>query len=289
MQRLKHMADKQYLVTSHSGLFVYDQTFDSVILELSGYFYGADQLSDGSIIAAERDSCVAEPNEPTIFWRLVLSYPGHYQYENNTIRNVHQMTRIGSNIYICDTRNDRVAITNKHVYPEIIHSIRFPSEHKDHDTHHINSVSDAGKLGIAIVLHNRGGKDSEVKFFDRKTHEYKGSGKLNLKSVHNLEFVNDVFYCCASSLGQVFSFPESDEPSNAITVGGHPKGMAIDDDTLLVGVSGVASREHRFEIESHVAFIDLKTEKLMDMIYLRNSRGGPIGNINEIRVLHYGN
>lgn len=246
-----------------------------------GYFYGADQLPDGSILAAERTTPALEPNSPTTFW--LFKDDSVEAWPNDNIQNVHQLTSNSSTVYVCDTAHDRVVVFPLDNLRESAEEILLSDANSD--TLHVNSVSPYNSH-ILINLHRRGEWPSHVAVVNPDR-----TGTLlalNHAGTHNFEILGDHCYYNASQEGRVLRGKiNSNDPWAYVEVGGHPKGMSFNSDgsRLYVGVSGVASRSERPLVESHVAIIKVDGFYLLDIIPLRSPEGSALGNLNEVRVL----
>lgn len=269
------MISDRLLITTHS-LAGFVERDGSLTKIADGYFYGADFFDDGRFLLAERANPSKEPYSPT---RFLIE--GDFIKTTNTIRNVHQVTIHESLVFASDTSRDRVVVLTEDLEPYGAYT--FSNANKD--TLHLNSISFDGST-MLVNLHLRGnGQSRVVSISDDDPYGI----ELMCNSTHNFEVLGDYAYYNASAEGRVIRmrWPMNEKEYNTtLEVGGHPKGMAFSADAslLYIGMSGVASREHRFKIQSHIAVIDTDRFKVVDMIDLFYN-GEPIGNVNEVRVV----
>lgn len=262
------------LVTTHSGVFGVNPSTGEATRFRSGYFYGADYLSGGRLHLAERAEPEKEPFSPTRF------HLGEETWLDDSILNVHQLTRIGDLIYVCDTGHDRVVAFRESDLRSPVFSISVTEGNSD--SCHVNSVAPCGEQ-VAVNLHMRGQGPAQLLLLNPDTQEMTRLS-LHIPSTHNLEFDDRYCYFNASASGQLMrSAKKPDSAGGALTLGGHPKGMARKDSTLFVGVSGVVSRADRKTAESYIATIDIDRWVVEDIVPVC-FEGAPIGNINEVRI-----
>lgn len=241
----------------------------------SGYFYGADQLEDGRILAAERWDSYTK-RSPTIFRLYSEGGEPLQEWQDEEIVDVHQLTDTERGVCVCDTGHNRIVKMGP--AGEHVDDLSFGPT--DHDVVHVNSID---KTGQFAVLHNLGFKPSHlVDLASKRRYE------TDHLSIHNVESdpyrVKTLFYN-ASDDGRVCWFHLDVGLCREIIVGGHPKGMAVTDDWIFVGVSEHAvKRERRFVSDGKIAVISRQAFELREMLNLRHE-DAPLGNVNEIRRL----
>lgn len=183
---------------------------------------------------------------------------------------VHQISRIGDQTFYACSREDAYLVESEGEY-----AVWRPSpdpSHHGRDTHHFNSIwSDEDHL--FLVGHNRG--PSDVWVFER--HSRRFVKKLRMGEwAHNVWRLDGQLSVCNSRLGRI----ETQSGEVLAETGGFPRGVAVTDDRIYVGVSGRAHRMMRWVGRSDLLVFD-RSWNLLDSIDL-----GHNGGVNEIRVLN---
>jgi hypothetical protein len=159
------------------------------------------------------------------------------------LRDVHGMAYIDGKLFVTCSHDNLAAIYDPAArqwtkwYPAVD-----PGD-RDRDVHHFNTIAVAGGR-IGVLAHNNG--PSQLFFYDKNS--------LELCSVLALGCqAHDIFpharglATCSSGDGVLL-----DDAGWVLRVGGFPRGIAFDDDCILVGVSSVASRSTRRDMSGVV-------------------------------------
>jgi len=183
----------------------------------------------------------------------------------------HQITSIDNHIIITSTLNDTLfrfdIKTEEWDYFSIIES-NFKRIYAP-DKHHLNSVWYSDKK-LYLILNNKG--ESALNIYDYPQMSLIESKILGQK-VHNVWKMKDQIWFCNSGDGTVRS-----EKGEKITVGHWSRGVALSEDYLVLGASGLGGRNARRDKESIVHVFDAKSLKPLNKFYVT-------GNINEIRMV----
>lgn len=183
---------------------------------------------------------------------------------------VHQISCVDKEIYYACSRQDAYMIESGGTF-EVWHPSPDMDDHGK-DTHHFNSIW-ADQEYLYLVGHNRG--PSDIWIFERQSRRLMGKRRIG-EWAHNVWSLDGQLAVCNSRMGRI----ETQSGEVLAETGGFPRGVAVTDDRIYVGVSGRAHRMMRWAGRSDLLVFD-RSWKLLDTIDL-----GQNGGVNEIRVLN---
>ena len=148
------------------------------------------------------------------------------------------------------------------------------------DVHHLNALL-VHEDHLLVGLNNRGHRDAEILRISLAdlTVDLDDTDAFSLGSVipvtgfahtHDLEPFDGGLICCASHDGLVLRI---DEPEVLIDVGGWTRGLAIDSDSLWVGISQFAKRSirHSDRVDGEVRQLDVRSGDCLRSITLQGA------------------
>jgi hypothetical protein len=181
---------------------------------------------------------------------------------------LHQLDFIGDRLFFLDTHVNNVGIIVPgeqeaiRVYPNGIHTENRPWQDVDYRYYcHYNSIFGIGGK-VYVLAHNetiKSGRRSQVHCFDQD--DYTRSGVLESVPAggnsHNILINGERFLVCDSLSGDLI---DNGEP--VVQTGNFTRGLAMNDDHVLLGVSEMASRYKRTDSNSAIWLLDDEYEKL---------------------------
>ena len=276
----------KFLVATHSYLLTVEVSdsleLGKVTVLDQDYYYGADVLPDGSIMAAKRLEHYSKASAtgfrawgPTGCLNLIQMV--------NRVRDIHQMTydRELDCFYLASTFTDE------------LYKVKNNGDWEAHDVSylnpfggmtHVNSV-DVRPEGLYVVLHNNSLLPSCIVLFNRDFDELSRQ-VLPEFSIHNI-LVSTTWFCYnASDNGRVVRGQWGSDDYEVADVGSkwHPKGMCQTQDHIVSGYSEHAvNTARRFISQSGLAFVNKETWDVDAFVDIELD--GWVGNINEVRLI----
>jgi len=184
--------------------------------------------------------------------KLWLTAPGEHAYWNN--------------IYIYD-----LGTTECEIWTPI------------HDKHrlHYNSICFKGEL-LYILSHNYHVVPSYVYVYEWKTRKQVDKIALEYGDCHNIFYIGDEFYYCASMVAKVLRIGGGKTPfvDPKQYGGSFSRGIAIDDKYLFVGNSVMGKSNCAMPGHETIGMYDVSTQKFIKSIEIPGA-----GAIHEIRIL----
>ncbi len=201
---------------------------------------------------------------------------------------IHQVCYANNGLYFTNT--DFNNIVYQTLDGETYHSYHF--EGKTFDYNHINSVFPCGNQ-IYALLHNKGRTLTELAVLDhdpRAGFTFRNAISVWDHGCHNVYLEDGRLYYNGSSQGDfVVADLKSQEVIARLSYPGHTKGLSVVDDTIVIGFSEHAERSERANTKGHLAIIDRRTLKEIDIVDLDGiDLPLPVGNINEVRCVSGG-
>ena len=190
---------------------------------------------------------------------------------------VHQVDFIGDDLYVIDSYRNAILVLGLHgrrkhrYFPRG----RLSDGRQSPNYVHFNSIFAADDR-IYLLAHNecvKTGKQSDVLVFDRKMREIDVLHNRGRCS-HNVLIHGDLFLSCDSMEGTLTNHGQP-----VLELGQYTRGLAMNDDVILVGGSVYSERGERLSKDSYVYIID-RNFNLLDTIEII---GG--GQTHEIRLL----
>lgn len=272
----KELFNITLLIASKSGLYFFHQ--GKLEKWLTGRFYG---------ITERQGRWYVYSFDTSTYGRLLS-----FQILNNTLSDlreelraippeIHQIDWLGDALLTTDTSNNRLTsyefrngkLTRpRHYYP----AGRLKNGRQSDNYRHINSVY-CDNTRIFVVCHNdtrRTGRPSEIMILN---HAFQVQTTIVLEGgcAHNVIPFRDSFIYCDSLGGAV------DLAGTKIAVGNFPRGVAMNNDSVLVGTSEFANRDNRDFTNSRIHVICIHRKRILGELTIPQ-----MGSIYEIRLVN---
>ncbi|MFC1628072.1 hypothetical protein ACFL3H_03065 [Gemmatimonadota bacterium] len=190
------------------------------------------------------------------------------------IHDVHQIAVWNDTLFLTDTGLNR--LHHFDLSTGLTTSILPVGTQRD-DVHHLNALL-IHEENLLVGLNNRGHRDAEILRIplaalagDSDKVDALSLGPVTpitgFAHTHDLEPFDEGLICCASHDGLVLRV---DEPGVLIDVGGWTRGLAVDGDTLWVGISQFAKRSirHSNRVDGELRQLDVHTGECLRSISL---------------------
>lgn len=299
------MLEVRLLVATHSRLLyvVTDgEQLEWSEVDTAGRFYGLTHMLDGSICVGVNYLCVPvkqfdENTYHVATTRLQILDPETLEWVHDRplpvsvhLGDVHQILYAHSGLYVCDCARNALMFwqDDGNLYPsagDVDYKYReLLFEGTTLDSSHPNSVFVVDDDKVAVVLHHRHTKPSEVALVYNPPDDpmaVRSVTPLGHLGVHNLYIRDNIALYNASDGGKVVTYDlDRQEVVTEVTVGGHVKGLAMTEHHFITASSQHAAQRDRF-----AASADLLIFAKDDPTRYRRAELGPVGNVNEILVL----
>lgn len=226
------------VTTSHSVLLIDSESGSANVVERGrGLYYGI-AYSDQAIYIAARERPITPKDERASENGSILVY--NYDLKLTDVltapfplRDLHQLAYDDGRLWIACAYDDLIAIYDGETWERWRPLAVEPGEA---DRYHLNSIAFFDHK-LYLLAHNNG--PSEIWQFslpDRTLERRVALGEL----AHNIWLEGDEVYTCNSGQGRIES-----SGGWQIEVGGFPRGIAITDDQVFVGISEVVERRQR--------------------------------------------
>lgn len=191
---------------------------------------------------------------------------------------VHQIDFIGDSLYVVDSYQNAIFVmgprgwVKKRLYPRG----KLENGRESPNYVHFNSVF-ATQDRIYLLAHNEGiktGKTSDILVFDRDSLQELEVISDRGQCAHNVLIHDDLFLSCDSISGTI-----TDHGEPVMDIGQYTRGLALNDEALLVGGSVYSARGERLSQDCFVYIADREFNLLQTI----KIEGG--GQTHEIRMI----
>jgi hypothetical protein len=260
-----------------------------------GYHYGVGLNTTISstdpvnqeIIAYRGGASLERQDQPTLMLYRGQAFNQYRKVDlGKGFGDVHQMACANQGVFLTNTAFNSLVFFD---FEEDL-TQKFIFDDAETDQNHVNSVLPfQGK--VIVVLHNRGKKESEIVVLAHS----RGTGFVveERKSLwhlgcHNIYLDHDFLYYNASRKHELFriNLDDSSQRQGVHFPGWHTKGLSVDQDFLVIGLSEHTLREKRSTARGKLAVVDRNRFKIVTTIDLNFPElPHPVGNINEVRCI----
>jgi len=291
------------LIATHSGIFYIelDDKFEicSSKRVSSGYHYGITNIRKTGNKTAEcyfynGGEDVLKQTTPTIKKALITE--SDIQIDEEFSLSVEEFGQIHQIEYMSnDTNNDSIYVVNTE-FNSIVSWEKtkgilstYHVNNVSYDLNHVNSVH-VDRNHIAIMLHNKRKMESQIEVLIREGATLKKEAIYSLFDVqcHNIELDEEnLFYNASADRSFVSIDRNSGKVRKRIKFAQHTKGLACEQEYILVGLSDYTKRDQRSTSSSWIAILRKDSLEKVKILPLNiEGIGDRIGNVNEIRVLN---
>jgi hypothetical protein len=268
-------------------------------IDAAARYYGMTYMPDGNICVAMNHLCVPikrfdeNPYHTTTSQLRILDWPKLEWHDMRPLPlspflgDVHQILYAHGGLYICDCSRNALMFwrDDDNLYPSVgEHDLAHRELLFDGttvDSSHPNSICVIDDEHVAVLLHNRHDRPSEVALVNNTADGPLATvarTPLAHQGAHNLYVRDNVALYNASEDGAVVTYDlDKQRVITEVGVGGHVKGMAITNNHLVVGTSQHAIFADRFGAAADI----LVFAQDNPTVYARMPLGN-VGNINEI-------
>lgn len=203
----------------------------------------------------------------------------------DSIDAVHQIVLISAGQFVVTNTLYNEIVTVDPEGGEVLKRLRFDETNSDRN--HVNSFVEVdGGFGLAM-LHNLRRQESELALIDLTDLSEVARTSLPDIQCHNIGLVDGKLVYNGSGRRNLTGINlETGRRVSTQRFEEHPKGLACDAKTLLVGSSNYASRAERGRSYGWISAVDPASFEIAWTTQLRTEVEGPsVGNVNEIRLL----
>lgn len=269
-----------FLFSTATGLYLFDK--NKIFQLLNGRFFGITRYKTNIFFVYQQFSSFGVIRKIWLSNSKVIKIE---TFKSELSKNIHQICFFDSNLFICDTSNNRLLKINengkivKNIYP----AGKLMMGKKSDNYCHFNSIF-PNKDSIYLIAHNYSqysSKNSQVFILNRNSYELKEVVNLDAKCAHNYILNNDDVFICDSENGNILI-----NLNEKLTLGYFLRGFACDESNFIVGGSMYGKRSERIGKNCFIFTYDKKFNfknklklknigPIFDIRFLKNDLGDP--------------